>query len=195
MTANNTVDAGGTTPVTFGSVSAPSGVGGTAASFSGDGNYLSTSLPVTTSAGWALEAWMNPALSAEQTAFVLYNGDDAAGYGFGESGQHTPSSPGACIEYLAGDVGWQYNGGGCLSPGWNYVEVSSNGTGSINGVSYTFSIGAPNSPVCATTIGTELGAGCGFRNGRQFTGAIAGAAVYNHPLSASDALAHYNAGE
>jgi hypothetical protein len=199
MSANNSI---GTTPVTFGSVSAPPGIGGTAVSLSGSGNYLYTSAPVTTkTTGWALEAWVNPSLPSEQTAFALYNGSDglyqnpnSGGYGFGEGSGTYGAASGSCVQVLYGAVGWAKDTGGCLASGWNYVEVSSNGTGYVNNVPFTFTSATSQAPNCATTIGTELNSNCGYRNGRQFTGAVAGAAVYTHALSSSDALAHWGAG-
>lgn len=123
---------------------------------------------------WTLEAWVNlNALS--QLGFIVYNGNDGAGFGLGIG--NGAGSFGSNLIGLYGNVAWVPSTFTFSTTGnWNHVvmkRTSGTTTFMVNGVNYTASAGGtstPGSPNNTLTIGDELdGSNVGYR---YFNGAV-----------------------
>ncbi|MEI6166075.1 MAG: DUF2341 domain-containing protein [bacterium] len=129
--------------------------------------------PTTALDNWTLGAWVNPGI-VNQHSYVMYNGTEAGGYGFGMG-----DASGGLGSKLIGRFGpGSYIDSGYTFPSanaWYYVVITrASGTTRfyVNGVQTTgTSAGVPLAPTTALTIGNELAdtAGTPFR---YFSGVI-----------------------
>lgn len=150
--------------------------------------------PMSNTTVWSLAAWVQtPATDAAMSEFILFNGNDTAGYGFGFG---APSDAGGSeLFVLFGNVSW-----GALtytlafSTIYHIVVTFSSGSLSyyVNGilVANATGVGSPNAPAAAFSIATETGSA----NNRYFTGEVQAASMHTVALTSGQVLALYEAG-
>lgn len=142
--------------------------------------------PFTSTDDVALEVWVKlAALTSQQTMF-LFVGNDAGGYGVGISDGGGGS--GLKLVTLLGGIAWLDSGYTFADTNFHHVVATrESGTWKwyVDGVqTANTSVTAPLSPNNQATIASGGGL-------RYFDGTIDEAAVYNAPLTSSQALAHY----
>lgn len=184
--------------------------GAVAAGFSGSGSGASsvpssirtTSTPITSTANWSLEAWINPS-TLNQNGMAIFDGDQGGGgggddgFGFAVAGAQGGEYWGGCLTGLYEGVAW-IDTGYCFPSAnkWYYVVETNNGgavTFYVNSVKvYSGTPGTPGTP-SGMMIGGYDGVPYGGFGGRWFQGDISNAAFYSASLTARQISAHYEA--
>ncbi len=160
-----------------------SGVRGGAYTFDGVDGYIDfPSGAMSATDNWAIAAWMNPATLPEGQVFVVYNGNDGNGYGFG-------INSGNRIYGLFGYVTWIDSGYTLPSPNtWYYIVMTRrSGTTyfSINGApAFPTTTATPNPPGSHFTIGGILDPG--LNPEWYFNGTVDEVSAYNRSLNDSE---------
>lgn len=164
--------------------------------FDGTDDYVSgNASPMTNTDNFTLSAWIYPKALPQNNAFMVFNGNDCAGYGFaiadgaGGSGSKLQGGIGG-VAYV--DSGYTFPS---INTWYHVVETRNNGTMSfyVNGIktpnTFTYT---PHTPATHFSIGSHLD--CSNNPIRYFNGQIDDARMYNYPLTPVQVKLLYNNG-
>ncbi|MDD5191568.1 MAG: Ig-like domain-containing protein [Candidatus Nanoarchaeia archaeon] len=140
---------------------------------------------------WAIAAWIKPS-SLSQLSLAIYNGNDAAGYGFGIG--NGAGLSGNKLTGLYGLVAWIDSGYTFASANTWYHVVMTRRSGTtyfyVNGAqTASTSASVPSAPNNYLTIGCELNTSNNPQ--RYFNGTIDEVYIYNRGLSANEIQQQY----
>jgi len=150
------------------------------------------SSPTNVTNNWTLEAWINPSILS-QHGYVIYNGNDAGGYGLGMG--DAAGGFGSKLTGLFGSVAYIDSGYTFASASsWYHVVMARSATTVsfyVNGTQTTLtSASTPGTPTTHLTIGNELDAS--NRPYRFFNGIIDDVRISNSVRSADWIKTEYN---
>lgn len=170
-----------------------SGKYGGAYTFDGSNDYINCSGRATSVVNnWTISAWIKPALLPQSNVYIVYNGNNAAGYGFGIS--NGAGGSGSILTGLYGSATYINSGYTFASANiWYHVVMTRRG-GTVyfyvNGTqTASTSASVPNAPNDRLTIGNELDSS--NNPYRYFNGTIDEVRIYNRSLSADEIKQFY----